>query len=58
MNYTKAQLQKALIDFEQFVKMTKNYKQGTPIRLKIARDLIKYTLKGGTFIIKKGVKND
>lgn len=43
MNYTKKQLQEALNDFKDFIKMTKN--KGTPIRLVIVRDLIKKELK-------------
>ena len=46
MNYTKEQLQEALVDFEQFIKMTENYPKGSPIRLKIARKLIKKELNG------------
>lgn len=38
MKYTKAQLQEALMDFEEFIKMTEA--KGTPIRLKIARYLL------------------
>ena len=41
--YSKDQLQQALMDFNDFIKMTKS--KGTPIRLFIVRDLIKQALK-------------
>ena len=38
MNYTKSELEQALTDFEEFIKITEV--KGTPIRLKIVRDLL------------------
>jgi len=43
-NYTKEQLQEALNDFNNFIEMTKSLPNGTPIRLIIAKDLIKEKL--------------
>lgn len=42
MKYSKIELQEALMDFKDFIKMTES--KGTPIRLKIARDLIEKEL--------------
>ena len=42
-NYTKTQLQDALNHFEEFIKMI--ISKGVPIRLEIARDLIKKELE-------------
>lgn len=44
MKYSKKELEKALEDFEKFIKMTKNSPDGTPRRLLIARDLIRIEL--------------
>ena len=44
MNYTKAQLQEALQDFKEFIRMTESSPKGIPIRLEIARDLIEKEL--------------
>jgi len=45
MKYTKEQLEQAIMDFEDFIKMTKDCPKGTPIRLFIARDLAKKELE-------------
>jgi hypothetical protein len=41
MKYTLKELQKALADFELFINQTSTLREGTPIRLIIARDCIK-----------------
>ena len=39
-NYTKLELEQALADFRDFIRMTKESPKGVPIRLKIVRDLL------------------